>query len=108
MAIMRKADGVTQSWDEILALPQEEAEALVEQVGGTFAPRNGTQGLAVVELTPGEYVVVCFVPTGTSMSADGDGHGGHRRAALHERDGARVHGHGVTPIAVREPGSSRR
>ena len=72
LAIMRKADGVTQTWDEILALPQEEGEALVEQVGGTFAPRNGTQGLAVVELTPGEYVAACFVPTGTSMSADGE------------------------------------
>ena len=40
MAIMRKADGVTQSWEEILALPQEEAEALVVQVGGTFAPNK--------------------------------------------------------------------
>ena len=72
MAIMRKADGVTQSWDEILALPQEEAEALVVQVGGTFAPRKGTKGVAVVELVPGDYVVTCFVPTGTSMSADGE------------------------------------
>ena len=71
LALMRKAEGVTQSWDEILALPQEEGEKLVEQVGGTFAPRNGTKGLAVVELTPGEYVAACFVPTGTTMSADG-------------------------------------
>jgi hypothetical protein len=72
MAIMRKADGVTQSWEEILALPQEEAEALVVQVGGTFAPRKGTKGVAVVELVPGDYVVTCFVPTGTSISADGE------------------------------------
>ena len=72
MAIMRKADGVTQSWEEILALPQEEAEALVVQVGGTFAPARATKGLAVVDLVPGDYVVTCFVPTGTSMSADGE------------------------------------
>jgi hypothetical protein len=71
MAIMRKADGVTQSWDEIMALPQEEGESLVVQVGGAFAPRNGTKGLAVVDLVPGDYVVACFVPTGTSMAADG-------------------------------------
>ena len=72
MAIMRKADDVTQSWEEILALPQEEGEALVVQVGGTFAPRKGTKGVAVVELVPGDYVVTCFVPTGTSISADGE------------------------------------
>ena len=52
MAIMRKADGVTQSWDEILALPQEEGEALVVQVGGTFAPNKDAKGLAVVDLVP--------------------------------------------------------
>ena len=44
MAIMRKADGVTQSWEEILALPQEEAEALVVQVGGDVRPEQGRQG----------------------------------------------------------------
>ena len=71
LAIMRKKEGVTQSWDEILALPQEEGQALVDQVGGAFAPREGTKGLAVVELTEGEYVAACFVPTGTSMAADG-------------------------------------
>jgi hypothetical protein len=71
MAIMRKADGVTQSWDEILALPQEEAEALVEQVGGTFAPTNGAKGLAIVELAPGEYLAACFVPAGTTVASDG-------------------------------------
>ena len=71
MAIMRKADGVEQSWEEILALPQEEAEALVVQVGGAFAPRKDTKGLAVVDLVPGDYVVACFVPGGTSMTADG-------------------------------------
>ena len=72
MAIMRKAEGVTQSWDEILALPQEEGEALVVQVGGTFAPRKGTQGLAIVDLVAGDYAVLCFVPTGTTMTADGE------------------------------------
>ena len=71
LAVMRKADGVTQSWDEILALPQEEAEQLVVQVGGTFAPRKDTKGMAVVDLVPGEYVVTCFVPTGSTMAADG-------------------------------------
>ena len=71
MAIMRKDEGVTQTWDEILALPEEEAEALVVQVGGGFAPTKGSKGLSIVELVPGDYVVLCFVPTGTSVGADG-------------------------------------
>jgi hypothetical protein len=71
MAIMKKADGVTDSWDDILALPQDEAESKVEQVGSTFAPRKGTSGLAVVDLEEGEYIALCFVPMGTSMAADG-------------------------------------
>ena len=71
MAIMRKADGVTQSWDEILALPQEEAQELVVQVGGAFAPNKDAKGLAVVDLVPGDYVVTCFVPAGTAVASDG-------------------------------------
>jgi hypothetical protein len=71
MAIMRKADGVTQSWEEILALPQEEGEALVVQVGGAFAPNKDAKGLAVVDLVPGDYVATCFVPAGTAMASDG-------------------------------------
>ena len=71
LAIMRKADGVTQSWEEILALPQEEAEALVVQVGGAFAPNKDAKGLAVVDLVPGDYVATCFVPAGTAVASDG-------------------------------------
>ena len=71
MAIMRKADGVTQSWEEILSLPQEEADALVVQVGGAFAPNKGATGLAVIDLVPGDYIATCFVPTGTTMASDG-------------------------------------
>jgi len=71
MAILRKADGVTQSWDEILALPMEDAQELVVNAGGAFAANKDAKGLAVVELTPGDYVAACFVPAGTTVSADG-------------------------------------
>lgn len=69
---MRKADGVTQSWDEILALPEEEAGALVEQIGGAFAPTPGSQGLMIADLAPGDYLAVCFIPVGTSVSETGE------------------------------------
>jgi hypothetical protein len=71
LAIMRKKDGVTQTWDEILSLSEEEGQKLVEQAGGTFAPSKGKQGLAVVDLTPGEYVAICFIPTGTTFDEKG-------------------------------------
>ena len=96
MAIMRKADGVTQSWEEILALPQEEAEALVVQVGGAFAPNKDAKGLAVVDLVPGDYVATCFVPAGHHSGERRHDHGGHRNAALHARHDLGVHGRGLT------------
>jgi hypothetical protein len=71
MAILRKADGVTQSWDEILALPMEQAQELVVSAGGAFAPNKDAQGLAVVDLTPGEWLAACFVSAGTTVAADG-------------------------------------
>lgn len=71
LAVMRKADGVTESWDEILELPEEEAMTKAEQVGGTFAPREGTKGLGIFDLTAGDYIALCFVPTGTTMAEDG-------------------------------------
>ena len=71
IAIMRKADGVTQSWEEILALSEEEAQALVVQVGGTFAANKDATSLAVVDLVPGDYLATCFVPTGTEVASDG-------------------------------------
>ena len=63
MAMVRKADGVTQPIEEILELPEEEAESMVEFIGAGFAPPGG-EGSALVELTPGDYAVLCFIPVG--------------------------------------------
>lgn len=71
IAVMRKAEGTTETWDELLALPQDEAMAKVVAVGGGFAGRSGDQSLVIVDLEPGEYVALCFVPVGTSFVADG-------------------------------------
>jgi hypothetical protein len=72
LALMRKADGVTQSWDEILAMDEAEAEELVEQVGGTFAASKGDAGMAIADLQPGEYIALCFVPSGTTVDDSGE------------------------------------
>jgi hypothetical protein len=63
MVMVRKADGVTQSIEELLELPEEEAGSMVEFLGAGFAPPGG-EGSALVELTPGDYAVVCFIPVG--------------------------------------------
>lgn len=67
IAIMRRNDGVEESFEELLALPEEEAMDKVTPVGGAFAPSTGSKALLVSELEPGDYMAICFVPTGTTI-----------------------------------------
>lgn len=63
MILFRRADGETRTVDELLALPEAEAEeALVFQSANVVEP--GATGYANSELTPGGYVAVCFLPVG--------------------------------------------
>ncbi len=77
IGIGRKAEGVTESLEELLALDEGELMEKVEPVGGAFAPTTGSQGLAILDLEEGEYVGLCFVPVGTSVEdgeeQEGDG-----------------------------------
>lgn len=63
MLVLRRRDDETRSFDELLVLPQEEAEATVEELGFTFVPPGAEAG-AFLDLEPGDYVAVCFVPVG--------------------------------------------
>lgn len=71
IVLARRNDGVTESFADLLALPEEEAMSKVTMVGGTFAPVNGSSSLLVADLEPGDYIAVCFVPVGTMMTDDG-------------------------------------
>lgn len=76
MIVFRKNDGVTMSFDELLALDQEEAQKNVSNVVANFAPPGGAD-YGVAELTPGQYVMVCFVSVGSTPDneeADGPPH----------------------------------
>lgn len=77
IAVARKKDGVDMSFDEILALDEEEAQEKVQVSFGTFAP-PGTDSAALLDLRePGEYVAVCFIPVGSTPDneeADGPPH----------------------------------
>ncbi len=71
IAIMRRNDGVTESFDELLNLPEEEAMAKVTPIGGSFAPTTGSSALLIGDFAPGDYIALCFVPVGTVV-ADGE------------------------------------
>jgi hypothetical protein len=63
MVMFRRADGATESLDELLALPEEESMAKIEMTGVTFASPGATNYLAA-DLEPGTYFLVCFIPVG--------------------------------------------
>ena len=71
LAVLSKAEGVTESWEELLQLPEEEAMTKATFVGGAFAPAPGSQGMLVVDIEPGDYAAVCFVSTGTTIDDSG-------------------------------------
>lgn len=64
LQLFRRNDGVTEPVEELLALPQEQAMSKVTPVGsGAFAP-PGDSGYMVVDLDAGDYIALCFIPTG--------------------------------------------
>jgi hypothetical protein len=64
MIIMRKADGVDLTWDEIMALGEEESMEKVEFMGAGFAAPGAPPGTVLTELESGEYAALCFIPVG--------------------------------------------
>lgn len=65
MALMRLNDDTTESVEELLQLPEEEAMTKVTPAGHAFAfPETGD--ITFVDLQPGNYVVACFIPVGTT------------------------------------------
>lgn len=69
--VVRRLEGVTEPWEALLALPEEEVETKVEFLGAAFAPSSGSQGLLTGEFVPGDYLALCFVPEGTAVADDG-------------------------------------
>lgn len=64
LQLVRRNDGVTEPVEELLALPEEQVMSKVTPVGsGAFAP-PGESGYMVVDLAAGDYIALCFVPTG--------------------------------------------
>lgn len=66
-AFLRIVDGENRPIEELLALPEEEAQQLAQPVGGIEAG-PGEQRAAVLDLQPGRYAVLCFVPVGMTST----------------------------------------
>ena len=65
LILIRVNDDVTLTLDELLALPEEESNTMATPVGFLFA-FPGTAFDTVLDLTPGRYVALCFLPEGAT------------------------------------------
>lgn len=63
MIVFRRDDGETRPVEELLALPEAEADEVVTFTTATFAP-PGETGYTTAELEAGSYFGVCFIPVG--------------------------------------------
>lgn len=71
LTLLRKNDGVDLTLAELMELPETEAETMTTYVGGVFVGPPGASGNLITELTPGNYIAVCNIPTGTVVADDG-------------------------------------
>lgn len=68
LLLMRINDGVTESVDELLALPEDEAKTKATQEGAAFAA-PGEQSFSTADLEAGHYVALCPLPKGMTPEA---------------------------------------
>jgi hypothetical protein len=86
LQLFRRNDGVTEPVEELLALPEEQVMSKVTPVGsGAFAP-PGESDYMVVDLDAGDYIALCFIPTGMTSedqppAPDAPPHAAHGMAA---------------------------
>lgn len=70
LVIVKRKDGVTDSFEQLLSDPAGEEK--VETVLGVAAP-PGAPGTGAVHLEPGDYLVLCPIPIGTTGETEGSG-----------------------------------
>ena len=63
IVLLAKNPGVTETFDQILALSEDEAMKKVTPQSFTFATQGDTE-YSVVDLPAGSYLAVCFIPQG--------------------------------------------
>jgi hypothetical protein len=69
LAIFRINDGVETPLEELLQLPQEEQMRMSTPIGFGFAPPGDSDNL-FLDLEPGRYAMLCFLPVGSTPESD--------------------------------------
>jgi hypothetical protein len=77
-------DGVTESVEDLLALPEEEVMGKITPVNAAFAVPGDTDVASWNLTSAGSYAVVCFVSTGSVGETDGDGPPHFTQGMVHE------------------------
>jgi len=72
IGLARVNDDVTMSVEELLQLPEGEADTMIQFAGAAFA-EPGESDTTFLRLDPGRYGAVCFIPEGTTHDAEGAG-----------------------------------
>jgi len=72
IGLARINDDVTMSVEELLQLPEGEADTMITFAGAAFA-EPGASDTTFLRLDPGRYGAVCFIPEGTTHDAEGSG-----------------------------------
>jgi hypothetical protein len=73
LALVKKKPGVTESFDQLLKDPNA-AQSKIDFVTQTSAD-PGKEGFIATDLSKGDYLMVCFIPKGTTSSTGPDGKG---------------------------------
>lgn len=68
MAFVRINDDVTETTEELLAMPEEEVMSKIEVKGNVFA-MPGEEAHSTIDLPAGRYIVSCFIPVGLTPEA---------------------------------------
>lgn len=65
IAFAKRKEGTTKPVDQLLALPEDQVDEKVEFLSGGFAMPDAS-GAALLDLSAGDYIAVCFIPVGTT------------------------------------------
>jgi plastocyanin len=75
MVVLKIADLETRTVEELLQLPEDESDTLVEFQGILFAlpgeagTEPGAEATSITVTAPGRYALVCFIPQGADPAA---------------------------------------
>ncbi len=73
LVLLGKKPGVTESFDEILELPERESRSKVVPITAIEGVNPAKFGYGGASLTAGDYLAICFLPKGSQPGVEGKG-----------------------------------